>query len=275
MKAIEFRLLVGLDTADEHRHSTNSVSSHRHVMFGGVVTGDVVVQLPLQVGQQAGSAEAEQVGHQPFIAEFFLHQGLPGHGLLGFADAARRFETDLVAGALQVFTDGAHHHEADFQRGVGGFLAGGGLDEVRAGHHGHQTGLVDLLERAQFAGGKDGLHVGGLAAGRAELLEFIVKGLPVAGQHVVAGDDHVDLTCACFDGLLDLGDALGQGSLPGRETGRNGSNRDVRAAQRLDCIRHAVGVDADRADGDLLAVKSQPAPAYPGGWAAWLWRTGV
>ena len=178
-------------------------------MFGGVVTGDVVIQLPLQVRQQAGCADAEQIVCQPFVAEFFFHQRLPGHGLFGLADAACRFEADFVAGALQVFTDGTHHHETDFQRGVDRFFTGGCLDEVRACHHGDQAGLVDLFERTQVAGGEDSLHVGSLAAGLAELGDLIVERFPVTGQDEVAGNDHVDFTRACLDGLLDLADTLG------------------------------------------------------------------
>jgi hypothetical protein len=131
------------------------------------------------------------------------------------------------------------------------------LMKVRACHHGHQAGLVDLLERAQVAGAEDGLHVGGLAAGPAELGDLVVKRFPVAGQHEVPWDDYIYFARPGFDGLFDLGDALGQGGLPGGEAGCNGSDRDVRAPQRFDRILDAAGVNTDRADGDLLTVKPQ------------------
>ena len=48
----------------------------------------------------------------------------------------------LIAGALVVLADRAHHHERDRERGVDAFLAGRGLDEVGAGHHADQRGAA-------------------------------------------------------------------------------------------------------------------------------------
>jgi len=47
-----------------------------------------------------------------------------------------------------------------------------------------------------------------IAAGCAELDDLIVQRAPVAGEHEVARDDHIDLTRPGFDGLFDLGNAL-------------------------------------------------------------------
>ncbi len=82
--------------------------------------------------------------------------------------------------------------------------------------------------------------------------------MPVAGEHMRAGDDHIDLARARLDGLLDLTDALGKRRLAGWETGGNRSYRDIRAAQRLDGILDPAGIDTDRSHVDLFALQGHP-----------------
>ena len=69
--------------------------------------------------------------------------------------------------------------------------------------------------------------MGRIAAGLAEELDLVVQRLPVAGQDMGAADDDVDLPGTGLDGLLDLGDALGNGRLPGRKAGGDGGDRDA------------------------------------------------
>ena len=83
---------------------------------------------------------------------------------------------DPVAGALAVVADRARHHEPDRQRGVDALLAGGGLDEVGARHHADQAGARDVAQRAQLAGGEDGLDVR-VAARLAEGAHLVVQRL--------------------------------------------------------------------------------------------------
>jgi hypothetical protein len=105
--------------------------SHRYETFRRVVTRDVVKQLPLNIGQQTACTKSEHVRHQPLVTEFFLYQRLPRHGLFGGINSACGLEADLVTEALQILTDGAHHHQADFQRGIDRFLARRDLEKVR------------------------------------------------------------------------------------------------------------------------------------------------
>ena len=80
---------------------------------------------------------------------------------------------------------------------------------------------------------------------------------PIASQHIIAGDDHVNFFCACFHGLLNLPNALWQRSLSRRKTCRNRGNWNSRALKRVNCIRDTVGVHAHRTNGDPLAVQSK------------------
>src|SRR2546430_11676536 len=90
-----------------------------------------MLELTLDIGEQRGRAEPEQVVAQPAIAQLFLHQDEPVQGLLGLADAASRLEPDGVAGAFGVIADLTRHHDADRECGIDRLLAGRRLDEVR------------------------------------------------------------------------------------------------------------------------------------------------
>ena len=92
--------------------------THRDVMGGGIAAGGMVMQLALDIGEQAAGADAEAAGSQPGSAELLPHEDLPGEGLFGAADAAGGLEADDLTGALVIAADGAGHHQADGQGGV-------------------------------------------------------------------------------------------------------------------------------------------------------------
>src|SRR5579885_3273333 len=49
------------------------LSSHRIVMGRGIVAGDEVRELALNIGKQTAGTNAEQPVAQPFVAQFFFH----------------------------------------------------------------------------------------------------------------------------------------------------------------------------------------------------------
>ena len=69
---------------------------HGHLVLGCVAPSDVVIQLPLDVPQQAAGSDAEQVRLRPLVPKLLLHQGQPGEGVFGAADPSSRLETNLV-----------------------------------------------------------------------------------------------------------------------------------------------------------------------------------
>ena len=83
-------------------------------------------------------------------------------------------------------------------------------------------------KRAQLAGGEDRLEVG-RAAGRAKRPDLVVERRPVAGQHVRAGDDDVDLLRTRLDRGLDLRQPLRKRREARRKAGRDRGNRDTAA----------------------------------------------
>ena len=46
---------------------------------GGVVAGEVVLELAFDVAEEGGGAEAEEVGLQPGMAEFVFHERVEVH----------------------------------------------------------------------------------------------------------------------------------------------------------------------------------------------------
>src|SRR5581483_7155322 len=137
------------------------------------------------------------------------------------------------AGAFGVLADGTDHDPRNREGGVDGFLAGLGLDEVRAGHHGDDGGAGYVAEGEQVAGAEDGFHVGG-PAGFLEGGDLVVEGVPLAVEDVGAGDDDIDLAGAGFDGAADLLDARFERREPGGEAGGDGGDRDSGAFESLD-----------------------------------------
>ncbi len=101
----------------------------------------------------------------------------------------------LIASCLLILANRAHHDEAVWQRRVDRLFAGGGLDEVGSRHHADPAGARHIAQRSQLARRQDRLHVG-VATGLAEGAHLVVERPPVAGQHVGARDDDIDLTRA-------------------------------------------------------------------------------
>src|SRR5713101_1266302 len=157
------------------------MSYHRVVVRRRVPPRHEVLELALDVGEQCRGAEPKQIGPQPAIAELFLHQDEPVERLFGLADPARRLEPDGVTGALVVVADLPRHDHAYGKGRVHGFLAGGRLDEVGAGHHGDLAGARHVHERREVAGAEDHLHVG-VAACLPESAHLVVQRLPRSGQ---------------------------------------------------------------------------------------------
>src|SRR5688572_6420025 len=81
-------------------------SRHRVAVERRVAAGDVVLELALDVGEQAAGAEAEEGRLHPVATELLAHEDQPGERILGGGDAAGRLEADLEAGALPVVADG-------------------------------------------------------------------------------------------------------------------------------------------------------------------------
>ena len=93
-------------------------------MGSRIPTGHKMLQLALDIGQQRAGPEAEQVGTQPAVAQFVLHQRQPVERIPCGPDAARRLEAHQLAGALAILADGARHHQPDRERRVHTLLAG-------------------------------------------------------------------------------------------------------------------------------------------------------
>ena len=216
----------------------------------------MMFELALDVGEQRRRAEAEQVRLQPVVAELLLYQRQIGQRILGGGDAPGGLVADDMAGHFAIIADGAQHHQCHRQRGVGALLAGGGLDEIGAGHHRHPRGTSDVAQGLQVAGGEDGLHMRG-AAGFPAGLHFVVERGPIAGQDVLAGDDDVDLFGAIGDGRLDLLQPRGKRRQACREAGGDGGDRDAGALQGLHCRGDEAVVDADRTGGDRAVGQSE------------------
>src|SRR5689334_15087830 len=155
-----------------------------------------------------------------------------------------------MPGALVIVTDGAGHDEAKRQRCVDWLFARRSFDKIRARHHRNEACHPNILESRQFAGGKNGFHVG-ITAGFAEGLYFVVECLPVASQDMSTRDYNVDLFRACLYRFFDLGDLEWKRSLGSGKTSRDGGDRDICAFQRFDSNRDQVMVDADRANGEM------------------------
>src|SRR5581483_5026746 len=162
------------------------------------------------------------------------------------------------AGAFGVLADGTDHDPRNREGGVDGFLAGLGLDEVRAGHHGDDGGAGYVAEGEQVAGAEDGFHVGG-PAGFLEGGDLVVEGVPLAVEDVGAGDDDIDLAGAGFDGAADLLDARFERREPGGEAGGDGGDRDSGAFESLDGGFDEEVVDADGADVEVEGLDAEGA----------------
>ena len=150
------------------------------------MAGHEMFELSFDVAQQAGRPEAEKVGLEPTVAEFLLHQGEVGEGILGLGNSAGRLVPDPETGSFVVVADLADHGQADGQGRVHAFLAGRSLDEIRPGHHADEGSPGDVPKGAQFPGCEDGLYMS-VPAGFTECFHLVVEGLPILERARGAG----------------------------------------------------------------------------------------
>ena len=87
----------------------------------------------------------------------------------------------------------------------------------------------------------------GMAARLAHLAHLVVKGAPLALEHMLAGDDDIDLVGAGFHRIADFSEANGERRQPGGKAGGDRGDGNGGALKRLDGMRHHGRVDADRA----------------------------
>src|SRR5690606_25173003 len=195
--------------------------------------------------EEAGGADPEQGGVQPFGAGDLVDHDQVADRVLGGADAAGRLHPDQGAGAVPVLPDGLQHDQHGLRGGGGADLAGGGLDEVGAGADRQPGGSPHVVQGGQFAGLQDHLEVSG-TAGLLDRADLLVDLEVVAGEEGAAVDDHVDLGGAVGDGAAGVGELGLQRGPAGGEGGGVRGDADAAAAQRLHRYRDQVGVDADR-----------------------------
>jgi hypothetical protein len=84
---------------------------------------------------------------------------------------------------------------------------------------------------------------------------LVVKRLPVLGQHMLAGDDDVDLARAVGDRSLDLAQLHIMRHESRRKAGRDRSDRNVGSIEGFDRSGDEAMIDADRTGGDVAIGK--------------------
>src|SRR6516164_4428359 len=174
------------------------------VMVGrGIAPAAVEFQLPLDIAEHAAGTDPEQLRPTPTVSQLLLHQREPVKRLSGSADPAGRLETYGHAGALGILANRARHHDSHGERSVDSLLAGGGLDEIRARHHGDDTRPPHVAQRRKITGTQDDLAVR-LTARRLEGRDLVVEALPFPREHMCSGDHDIDLVSACIDRSPDL-----------------------------------------------------------------------
>src|SRR4051794_41975468 len=102
-------------------------SVHRHVVGAGVVAGAQLLPLQQEVVEQAGGAEAEQVGGEPVGPGGLVDQNQVLHGVLRRPDAAGGLEADLPARGGAEGAGRLEHDPADRERRGGGEASRGGV----------------------------------------------------------------------------------------------------------------------------------------------------
>src|SRR4051794_6871204 len=222
-------------------------SVHRHVVGAGVVAGAQLLPLQQEVVEQAGGAEAEQVGGEPVGPGGLVDQHQVLHGVLCRPDAAGGLEADLPARGGAEVADRLEHDQADRQGRGGGDLAGGGLDEVATGQHRDPGGAADVVQRDQLTGLEDHLQ-GRRSAGLLHRHDLVVDVEVPAGEERAAVDHHVDLVGTVGDGVLYVGDLDGAAGAPAGKGGGDGGDVDAAVAERLAGDTGQVAVDADGRD---------------------------
>src|SRR5699024_8994428 len=124
-------LLLGLRVG---RRTPGPCSSEWMANAGRAATGNAMLELPLDVPQQARRAETEQLRPQPLVPQLLFDHDEPGNCFPGGTDPTCRLQSHLVAAALLVVPDRPGHGETHREGGVNRLLAGRGLDEVGTGH---------------------------------------------------------------------------------------------------------------------------------------------
>src|SRR2546423_6486698 len=87
-----------------------------------------------------------------------------------------------------------------------------------------------------------------LSTGSTECFHFVVQGVPVAGEHMRAGDHDVDLARPSGDAGVDLIDPLRQRTESGGKASRNSGDGDSRSGEGLYCGWNEGMVYAHRAN---------------------------
>src|SRR3954466_5330780 len=151
---------AGPYSSDSKISATDDISlGHWHAMAGRIAAGHEMLELSLDVSEERTRADTKEIGPQPSIAELVLHEIHILEDVLGAADSARRLEADCVARLLLVLADHTRHHQREGERRVDALLSRRGLDEVRAGLHGHDARARDVVQCRQLARGENRLHV--------------------------------------------------------------------------------------------------------------------
>src|SRR6516162_10311636 len=200
-------------------------------------------QLPLDIAKDAAGTNPEQLRPKPTVSELFLHQREPVKRLSGGADPAGRLETYGHAGALAILANRARHHYSHWERRVDSLLAGGGLDEIRARHHGDDACPPHVAQRRKITGTQDDLAVR-IAAGLLEGRDLVVEALPLPREHMCSGDHDIDLISARIDRSPDLSQTLLERVQASGKAGRYGRHADRRTLERASRRRHEMVVDA-------------------------------
>src|SRR6185312_3424382 len=210
-----------------------SISSYGVAVEGRITAGDMVLELPFDICEQARRADAEQTRLEPFASQLFLHQELVVEHVFCRRYPPGWLEADLVAGTFMVGPDHPQHCERNRQRRVNAFLAGGGLDEISPRHHADQRCPGDVAQRFEIARRQDGLEMG-VATGRTKVLYLAVESTPITDKHVFACDDDVDFPSAVVHRGFNLPQLEIVRHKASRKSGRDRSNRDIRAFERFD-----------------------------------------
>ena len=223
-------------------------SVQREVVGTGVAAGRHLGALHQQVVEQRGGAEAEPVRVEPVLARHLVDHHEVLDGVLAGADAAGRLHADHLAGRLAEVADGLEHHHGDREGRRRLHLAGGGLDEVRTGHHRQPAGATYVVVGLQLAGLEDDLEVGALAVragtGLTHRDDLVEDPLVVAGEEGATVDDHVDLVGTGLHRVAGVGELDVQCGPAAGEGGGDRGDVDAAGAEHLLRGRDHVGVDA-------------------------------
>ena len=155
-----------------------SASTHGMTILRRITSGRIVLQLPLDIAQQAAGAEAEQVRRAATTARVLLSSGPATRvDCLAVRMPPAGFEAHSHSGLLGIFANGARHHQAHWQRGVVGSLPVEVLMKSAPAIMATTAGARHVAQRRRSPVAKDDLHVS-RAAGFFERRDFVVQRLP-------------------------------------------------------------------------------------------------